>query len=911
MQLSRRKLAHLVLIACILATCAKPASGETVVTEPIRVFGLGTLEAAAYSPDGRHIATCGSGGAFLWDVQTGNVVRTFREYADDVLCVAFSPDGSRLLTGNYDGKAKLRDSDTGECIRTFSGHKGEVRSVAFSPDGTRVLTGSEDWTAKLWDVDTGECIRTFGGQSVHSVAFSPDGTKVLTGGSTANLWDAATGACIRTFSGPGWSVAFSPDGTKVLTGGSAGMTAKLWDAATGECIRTFSGHTDSVGSVAFSPDGTKVLTGAGNVDNTAKLWNAATGECIRTFSGHNIGGVRSVAFSPDGTKVLTRSNDQTAKLWDPDTGECIRTFSGHIGSVGSVAFSPDGSRVLTGDCYATEGTAKMWDADTGECIRTFGGFTPFVTSVAFSPDATMVLTGSGDSTARLWDAVSGECIRTFTGPVVQAVTSVAFSPDGTKVLTGTDDATARLWDATTGACGACIRTFTGHREWVNSVAFSPDGTKVLTGSDDFTAKLWDAATGACIRTFIMPDYDGNKGDVWSVAFSPDGTKVLTGDADDSLSARLWDTATGECIRTFTGGFRSVAFSPDGSGVLVGGEDGTAKLWNASSGACVRTFICGVTGVAGVAFSPDGSLVLTGSGGMAKLWDSGAQLLVRSTPVAGVRITGDPTGVTDFAILFTEPGQSRTLTAPPIALSGAVRYDFVRWEIDGQPQPSGQLSVQFTVGNSMAAIAVYEIRKQTLTVLSSPIAGLSVTGTRPGTTGYAAICDEGETVNLSALATATLAGQRCEFLYWTVDGIDGPSRQTSVAIVMDMNHAATAQYRIARTLTVLSAPVLRVNVTGLKPGATNYVADCEDQQAVQLTAPSTVTVGSKAYPFVRWFVDGEPKLVGQRDILVTMDKDHAALAQYELPLPGDINDDCIVNVLDLIYVRNRLNTRCSE
>ena len=290
-----------------------------------------------------------------------------------------------------------------EPILTFTGHGGAVCSVAFSPDGTKALTGSTDDTAKLWNVATGACLRTFTGPAyaVYSVAFSPDGTKVLTGSNdkTAKLWDASTGSCLRTFTGHTavvCSVAFfPPDGTKVLTG-SQDATAKLWDTSTGACLRTFTGHASVVCSVAFSPDGTKVLTGSW--DATAKLWDVATGACLRTFTGHAYD-LESVAFAPDGTKVLTGGDDYTAKLWDAATGTCLRTFAGHTDWVMSVAFPPDGTKVLTG---SGDTTAKLWDAATGACLRTFVGHTDWVYSAAFSPDGTKVLTGSEDHTAKLW-----------------------------------------------------------------------------------------------------------------------------------------------------------------------------------------------------------------------------------------------------------------------------------------------------------------------------------------------------------------------------------------------------------------------------------------------------------------------------------------------------------------------------
>jgi hypothetical protein len=119
-------------------------------------------------------------------------------------------------------------------VATLAGHTGQVMAVAFSPDGTRILTGSSDDTALLWDATTGKAVATLAGHSffVTAVAFSPDGTHVLTGSwdDTARLWDAATGKTMATFAGhtdPVMAVAFSPDGARVLTG-SWDNTARLW-----------------------------------------------------------------------------------------------------------------------------------------------------------------------------------------------------------------------------------------------------------------------------------------------------------------------------------------------------------------------------------------------------------------------------------------------------------------------------------------------------------------------------------------------------------------------------------------------------------------------------------------------------------------------------------------------------------
>jgi len=116
--------------------------------------------------------------------------------------VAFSSDGHRIVTGNWDCTASVWEAASGRELLTFKGHSGYVRSVAFSPDGQRIVTASEDLTAKVWETTSGLAADKLGGNLL----------------------------ALEGHSGPISSVAFSPDGQRIVTG-SADQTAKVWDAA--------------------------------------------------------------------------------------------------------------------------------------------------------------------------------------------------------------------------------------------------------------------------------------------------------------------------------------------------------------------------------------------------------------------------------------------------------------------------------------------------------------------------------------------------------------------------------------------------------------------------------------------------------------------------------------------------------
>ncbi|KAJ3874888.1 quinon protein alcohol dehydrogenase-like superfamily [Lentinula edodes] len=474
---------------------------------------------------------------------------------------------------------------------------------------------------------------------VNSVQYSPMGDKIGTGcdDNTVRIWDARTGSQIgvplQGHDDQVRSVAFSPDGTRIVSG-SDDNTVRIWDASTGAQIGVpLQGHDHWVRSVAFSPDGTRIVSGSG--DYTVRIWDASTGAQIGVpLQGYD-SSVSSVAFSPDGTRIVSGSDDNTVRIWDASTGAQIGVLlHSYDSSVSSVAFSPDGTRIVSG---SGDDTIRIWDASTGAQIGVpLQGHDDWVRSVAFSPDGTRIVSGSGDYTVRIWNASTGAQIGVPLQGHDSSVSSVAFSPDGTRIVSGSHDHTVRIWDASTGAqIGVPLQ---GHDDWVSSVAFSPDGTRIVSGSGDDTVRIWDASTGAQTGVPLQ----GHNDWVSSVAFSPDGTRIVYGSGDHTV--RIWDASTGAQIGVPLQGHdssigvplqghddwvSSVAFSPDGTRIVSGSGDHTVRIWDASTGAQIGVPLQGHDDwVSSVAFSPDGTRIVSGSHDhTVRIWDAstGAQI----------------------------------------------------------------------------------------------------------------------------------------------------------------------------------------------------------------------------------------------------------------------------------------------
>jgi WD40 repeat protein len=111
------------------------------------------VRAVAFSPDGARLATAAGAAVRVWDTATGRELAVLRGHTREVDALAFTPDGTGLLSGGADRTVRLWDLASGRRRASYRWPVGKVNAVVVAPDGLTAAAAGDGSDIVVWDLD--------------------------------------------------------------------------------------------------------------------------------------------------------------------------------------------------------------------------------------------------------------------------------------------------------------------------------------------------------------------------------------------------------------------------------------------------------------------------------------------------------------------------------------------------------------------------------------------------------------------------------------------------------------------------------------------------------------------------------------------------------------------------------------
>ena len=409
-----------------------------------------------------------SEGVTIWDYSLRVPQRRsrFQHFGNSFLNRAeLSPNQDFLATAGADGTARVWDISLEREVARMT-HDENVLDIAFSPEGKKFYTVGVDHKAFVWEVTPRPEAKRIRGNGVNRVTIpsglSPDGNYIATvSGSAANavarIRRITDDSVLREtprleprepevgrFQAPAdnASAAFSSDGHYLaVSGHNLVRIWKDWDLPSVHQLLPLR-HNDPVGLLAFANYGRYLATVSGKTAYVWLGWDGPSAYIARVVQHDK--NIRGVALSPDGFFIATASDDMTARITEISTGKEIILL--HTDRVTSLAFNHVGNLLATG---SRDGTVRVWNWRNGRAhvawncthlsrIQENGfelrSFDNFIVSVSFSSNGLYLATANSDNGVRLWNLsdTGRDALMRISLPEARAV---AFSSDNRYLIT--------------------------------------------------------------------------------------------------------------------------------------------------------------------------------------------------------------------------------------------------------------------------------------------------------------------------------------------------------------------------------------------------------------------------------------------------------------------------------------------
>jgi serine/threonine protein kinase/WD40 repeat protein len=318
---------------------------------------------------------------YLWQLTRSSASMTLTNRPARGFSLSFSPDGTRLAVGWFDGRVELWDVPGRRLLRVLTKGSSRPGRVAFSPVRNLLAATSGSRAVTLYDLESGResilwRVPDDGSWDVRDLTFSGDGSRVAIYAASARRFDAAwvinldsstielTRRTVSSGDNHFGAVQLSPDGRLLFLARSDypryRTSIQCIDVATGQEIWESEPEKDQgLTTMALSPDGGVLASGSGYENPTIRIRDAATGRILTRLEGHTVWAGK-VAFTRDGRRLISAAADQSIRIWDTSNWTEKLVLRGHADEVHSVAISEAGQLIASG---SKDGDLTLWTDD--------------------------------------------------------------------------------------------------------------------------------------------------------------------------------------------------------------------------------------------------------------------------------------------------------------------------------------------------------------------------------------------------------------------------------------------------------------------------------------------------------------------------------------------------------------------
>ncbi|MDR2639446.1 MAG: WD40 repeat domain-containing protein [Helicobacteraceae bacterium] len=270
----------------------------------------------------------------VWAARADKAVASFGS-SELFGAIAVSPQGDRILSGDWEGRVLLWEIANGALAREFQSRAKRITAAAFDESGAIVFSAGDDLAIRSFDAASGKQIRRFSGHKKPIAAIAVGGEILLSAdeGGVIRLWNIKTGKQIRQIKDGRSAIgALAVSQNRIVRGGADGLI-KIYHLKSGKLLQTLKGHKGRIYALAAQNGDIY----SGGADGTIRVWNLANGKQKLALKAP--AAVRAIAVQKE--RLVSGGDDMIARFWDLTGGEETHSFPTNAGGVNALAFSGD------------------------------------------------------------------------------------------------------------------------------------------------------------------------------------------------------------------------------------------------------------------------------------------------------------------------------------------------------------------------------------------------------------------------------------------------------------------------------------------------------------------------------------------------------------------------------------------